>query len=143
MRPLLAGRPIRVFGDPDAAHSWTYVPDIASVLATLGTDERAWGRAWHVPTNLPLSQREVMSRLARLAGVAVPTVRVLSAWQLWAAGLAVPFMRELAEVRYQFDRPFVVDSSAYQTTFGAGPAPMDEALAATMKCRMDQGRSAA
>ena len=143
MPRLLRGSPIRVFGDPDAQHSWTYVPDIASALATLGRDERSWGRAWHVPTSPPMSQREVFAALARLAGAPTPRVRALPPWQLRAAGVVLPFARELEEVRYQFDRPFVMNSSAYQATFAVSPTPMEEALAATVAWWNEQGRAAA
>jgi nucleoside-diphosphate-sugar epimerase len=140
---LLRRRPIRVFGDPDAPHSWTYLPDIAAALATLGTDERAWGRAWHVPTNPPMSQRQVFGALAHLAGVPATGVRTFPAWQLWAARALVPFVRELQEVRYQFERPFVIDSAAYQTTFQARPTAMQDALAATLVWWTGQSRAAA
>lgn len=140
---LLQGRPVRTFGDPDAPHSWTYLPDIAAALVTLGTDPRAWGRAWHVPTNPPMSQREVFEVLARLAGLPTPTVRALPAWQLRAARAFIPSVRELEEVAYQFQRPFVIDSSTYQTTFGTQPTPMHDALAATLVWWTSQGRTAA
>ena len=32
-----------------------------------GNDERAWGRAWHTPTNPPLSQRQVIDELSEAA----------------------------------------------------------------------------
>jgi hypothetical protein len=44
-----------------------------------------------------------------------------------------PLVRELRETRYQFDRPFVVDSSAFESTFGIAPTPIDEALEATLE----------
>jgi hypothetical protein len=31
-------------------------------------------------------------------------------------------------VRYQFERPFVLDSSAAETTFGLAPTPLDDVL---------------
>ena len=72
--PLLAGRRVRVLGDPDQPHSWSYVPDVGRVLARLGTDERAWGRAWHVPSSPPQSQRQVLEQAASLAGLASPRI---------------------------------------------------------------------
>lgn len=48
------------------------------------------------------------------------------------AALFSPLIRELKEVRYQFDRPFVVDSSAYETAFAARPTPVDEQVKATV-----------
>ncbi len=131
--PLLAGKTIRVVGDPDAAHSFTYVPDIARTLVRLGTDERAWGRAWHVPTAPPLSRREIAARMARAAGVATPTVKQIPWWTIRAAGLVQPLMRELEVVRYQWDAPFVVDSSAYTSTFGEQPTDVDTACAETIR----------
>jgi nucleoside-diphosphate-sugar epimerase len=143
IRPLLAGRSVRIIGNPDVPHSWSYVPDIAAALATLGTDARAWGRAWHVPTNAALSQREVFRRIATIARSPEPKLQTLPGWSLSALGLFVPFLRELEEVRYQFEEPFVMDSSDYQTTFGIQPTPMHEALGATVDFWLQQRATAA
>lgn len=37
--------------------------------------------------------------------------------------------RELRETAYQFDRPFMMDSTLAQETFGVTPTPLDEVLA--------------
>jgi nucleoside-diphosphate-sugar epimerase len=140
---LLHGRAISVLGDPDAPHSWTYRPDIAAALVTLGGDERAWGRPWHVPTNPPMTQREIYAALARIAGAAAPTIRAIPWWLIRSGGLLVPDLRELREVAYQFTRPFVVDSAAYQDLFGAAPTGMDQALSATLRWWHDRGRATA
>ena len=47
---VLAGRAVQHIATPDQPHSWTSVDDVARTLEVLGADERAWGRAWHVPT---------------------------------------------------------------------------------------------
>jgi nucleoside-diphosphate-sugar epimerase len=130
---VLAGKTVRVIGSPDTPHSWTYVPDVARTLVVLARDERAWGRPWHVPTNPPLSQREVVAELAALAGLPAPEVRRISNWLITALGVASPMLRELREVTYQLERPFVLDSSAVTQTFGLEPTPMREAIAATLE----------
>lgn len=140
---LLAGRPVAVLGDPDAPHSWTYLPDIAATLVTLGVDGRAWGRAWHVPTTAPMSQREICTALARLAGAPEPTLRLVPRWLIRAGGLTNPYLREFREVAYQFNATFVVDSSAFTSTFGTGPTPAGQALAATLTWWGRQVRAAA
>jgi len=129
---LLAGKSVRAIGDPAQPHSWTYVPDVARALVTAGEGERAWGRAWHVPTNEPMTMREVAERLCALAGIPDPGVGVMPHWLLRAAGTFSPMLGELEELRYQFVRPFVLDSSDFQAAFGIAPTPMDEALAATI-----------
>lgn len=142
---VLDGRRVSVFGDADVPHSWTYVPDIATTLATLGTDERAWGRAWHVPSNRPFSQREMLSAIARIGGAPTPRLRTLPGWAFVLLGMVVPFMRELEEVRYQFEQPFVIDSTDSEATFGLTPTPMDVALTATVDwwLKQEQRRAAA
>lgn len=130
--PLLAGRPVRYLGDPDQPHSWTYVPDVARALVTVAADERSWGRAWHVPTGEAMTGCQVADRLCALAGVPNPGVKVMPRWLVRTAGLLSPMLGELEEMRYQFVRPFVVDSAAFQSTFRVAPTPVDEALAATI-----------
>jgi nucleoside-diphosphate-sugar epimerase len=129
---VLAGRPVPVLGDPDAAHSWTYLPDVAAALVVLGTDERAWGRAWHVPTGPPLSQRELARRFAERGGAREPRLRRMPGPVLWAAGLVSPLLRELRETAHQFARPFVLDSTAFTATFGLNPTPVPDAVSATV-----------
>ncbi len=135
---LLAGRPPLVpAGRADVPHSWTYVPDVGALAARVATSstEDAWGRAWHVPTSSPRTFDEAARDVARLAGVKARTVRVLPRPLGTAAGLVVPFMRELRETRHQFERPFVLDSTLTERTFGLAPTPWDDALEATITAR--------
>ena len=129
---LLSGKPVSTLGDPDAPHSWTYVPDVARTLVEIAGEERAWGRAWHVPTQPALSTREMVDRLAAQARTGPVAVRRLSPAVLGVAAVFSPLLRALKEIRYQFDRPFVVDSSAYEAEFAARATPLDEQIAATV-----------
>jgi nucleoside-diphosphate-sugar epimerase len=131
MASLRAGRRAWVIGDPDAPRTWAYLPDVAATLATLGTDERALGRAWHVPSAAPRSQREALGDLA--AAMSVPAVPVSGVpWPvLRAVGVVVPMMREVVAVRHQFDQEYVIDARETTETFGLEPTPWHEALAAT------------
>ncbi|OUC93342.1 NAD-dependent epimerase/dehydratase family protein [Streptosporangium minutum] len=140
---LLAGKPVRFAGDPAQPHSWTYVPDVARALVTAATDDRSWGRAWHVPTAPAMSAREVAERLCALAGVPDPGVKVMPHWLIRAAGTVSPMLGELEHVRYQFVSPFVIDSTDFQSTFGMAPTSMDEALAATLAWWRDRLATAA
>jgi hypothetical protein len=49
-----------------------------------------------------------------------------------ALGLFNPMMRELAEMAYEFEEPFVLDSSKYESTFGATGTPLPAAIASTV-----------
>lgn len=132
MPALLKDRPVAVLGDPDTPHSWTYLPDVARALVEIAGEERAWGRAWHVPTAPALPVRAMVERLAAEAGTGPVAVRRLSPVLLGVAVLFSPLLRELREVRYQFDRPFVMDTSAYEAEFTVRATPLEEQLAATV-----------
>ncbi|MFI6868447.1 NAD-dependent epimerase/dehydratase family protein [Nocardia sp. NPDC050406] len=129
---LLAGKKTTYVGDPDQPHSWTYLPDVAAAMAVAATDERAWGKAWNTPTVAPLSARALAERICAQAGAPAPRLSSIPGPIFYALGLVSPLIRELRETRYQFDRPFVVDSSAFEQTFGVAPTPLDEAVAATV-----------
>ncbi|MGW4689374.1 NAD-dependent epimerase/dehydratase family protein [Streptomyces sp. NPDC004244] len=129
---VLRGKPVSTLGDPDAPHSWTYLPDVAGALVEAAGEERAWGRRWHVPTEPALSVREMVGRLAGRAGTAPVAVRRIPAAVLGAASLFSPLLRELREVRYQFDRPFVVDSTAYEAAFALRATPLDRQVEETV-----------
>ncbi|WP_405754489.1 NAD-dependent epimerase/dehydratase family protein [Streptomyces sp. NBC_00073] len=132
MPPLLRGKSVSTLGDPDAPHSWSYLPDVARAMVEVAGEERAWGRAWHVPTEPALSVREMVGLLAARAGTASVAVRRLPPAVFGAAALFSPLLRELKEIRYQFDRPFIVDSSAYEAEFTVRATPVDEQVKATV-----------
>jgi len=131
VRHVRQGKNVSVLGRADEPHTWSFTDDVARMLVTAGTDPGAWGRAWHVPSNEPRSQRQVIDDLARAAGVGQVRVREIPPVVLRGMGLAWPLMRELRETEYQFRDDFVMDSSAAQASFGLKPAPWEEIVAAT------------
>lgn len=114
----------------DVPHSWTSINDVARTLATVAADERGWGRAWLVPTNSPLTMRELAERLARVRGLPAPRLSSVPYAVLWTLGLFSPLMRELRTTYYQFARPLVIDSTLTERTFGLAPTALDTALLA-------------
>ncbi len=133
MPRLLRGKSVTVLGDPDAPHSWSYIPDVARALVEVAGAERAWGRAWHVPTAPALSIQEMINRLAAEAKTGPVAARKLPPAVLGLSSLFSPLIRELRETRYQFDRPFVVDSSAYESAFAVRATPVEEQVRATVE----------
>jgi nucleoside-diphosphate-sugar epimerase len=125
---VLAGRRGSIPADLDAPHSWTYVGDVARTLIAVAADENAWGRAWHVPTAGPLSVRALTTRAAQLAGAPTARLAKMPTFALRLAGLFNPTAREMLEMQYQWQRPFILDSKAATVAFGIDPVPTDEAL---------------
>jgi nucleoside-diphosphate-sugar epimerase len=123
-----AGRRALAPIDFDQPHSVTCTGDAGRLLAVLGTDDRSWGRAWHVPTAPATTLREVAAAYAELVGAGKPRLTRVPTAVIRALGVANPEIRETVEMAYQFDRPFVLDSSAAQETFGLRPTALADAL---------------
>ncbi|MFN8189536.1 MAG: NAD-dependent epimerase/dehydratase family protein [Nocardioidaceae bacterium] len=118
-------------GGADVPHAWTYLDDIGALAAALATDDRSWGRPWHVPTTEAKTVRRVASDAAALGGHRAPAVRPMPGVVKALARVSAT-VRELDETAYQFERPFVLDTSLTEQTFGLRPTPWDVALKATL-----------
>lgn len=129
---LRAGKTVRLPMPLDVPHSFTYTGDVARTLIALAGDERAWGRAWHVPSATPMTAIELVERLAKVADLPAPKLSQYPEIMVRAAGLFDPFVREFAEMRYQFTRPFVLDSTRTTEMFGLRHTDVDDALRTTL-----------
>jgi nucleoside-diphosphate-sugar epimerase len=127
----LAGRRADFIGNADLPHTYSYVPDIAAGLATLGTDARAAGRVWHLPGPQTVTTRALLDLVAVQVGHPVG-IRSAPKLAVRTLGLINPVMRGLAEMSYQFDEPFVLDTSRYESVFGAAGTPLAAAIATTV-----------
>ncbi len=127
----VAGKRADFIGNLDLLHTYSYVPDVAEGLATLGTDERAINEVWHLPGPETVTTRAVLDLIAAEVGHPV-AVRSLPKLAVRALGLVNPLMRELAEMAYEFEEPFVLDTTKYESTFGAAGTPLADAIADTV-----------
>ena len=127
----LAGRRADFIGNPGLPHTYSYVPDIAAGLATLGTDERAAGTVWHLPGPQTVTTRALLDLVAGEVGHPV-AIRSVPKLAVRALGLINPTLRSLAEMAYEFDEPFILDTTRYQATFGAAGTPLAAAVATTV-----------
>jgi len=127
----LAGRRADFIGHPNLPHTYSYVPDIAAGLATLGTDPRAAGEVWHLPGPQTVTTRALLDLVAGEIGHPV-AIRSVPKLAVRALGLVNPMLRGLAELSYQFDEPFVLDSRKYESAFGAAGTSLADAVAATV-----------
>ena len=133
----LSGRKADFIGTPDLLHTYSYVPDIARGLVTLGTDERAVDQVWHLPGPETVTTRRVLELIAEEVGHSVE-IRSVSKLALRGLGLFNPLLRSMVEMTYQFDQPFVLDASKYESTFGQTGTPLRQAIATTVSWYRDR-----
>jgi nucleoside-diphosphate-sugar epimerase len=127
----LKGKAVRVFGAADLPHSMTDVRDMARALVAVAGAPHSWGRVWHAPTNPAKTQAETVADVCRSVGREPVKVGVWPKALLSVGGVFVPLLREMRETVYQFQRPYVLDSSAIQKELGLTPTPWDDVCRAT------------
>jgi nucleoside-diphosphate-sugar epimerase len=126
------GKSAQVAGDPNQSHTCTYAPDIGRGLVVLGEREEALGQAWHLPSPETVSTREFVEMIFEEVG---KPARIQAAPKilLRAIGLFNPEMREMIEMLYEFEEPFVMDHSKFAQAFGEQATPLTEAIGETVR----------
>jgi nucleoside-diphosphate-sugar epimerase len=113
--PALAGKPMRVLLASDQPHTWHYLPDAARGFATLVERPEGDGRVWILPAAPPLTQDQVAELVNSVLDAPVKVSRITPG--LFAlASVSSRQAREGRKVAHQFDRPWVVDASAFEAT---------------------------
>jgi nucleoside-diphosphate-sugar epimerase len=131
-RPALKGKMARVLVNPDMIHTYHYIPDVAAGLSILGCAEAdAYGRPWMLPCAAPCSMRDLVARFSRKLGREIKLTGV-PRWMVRAMGVFVPLVREVDEMLYQWDEPFVISDRRFRERFKQEPTDVDEAATATV-----------
>jgi len=128
--PALEGKTASLLGKLDVPHTFSYIPDVGRALATLGTRDEALGQIWIAPCLPAITQRELMDVLAQEIGKPVKT-RSAGRTLLRLMGLFDPAIRETVEMMYEWEKPYVVDSSKFERAFGMSATPIQQAVRET------------
>jgi nucleoside-diphosphate-sugar epimerase len=85
-----------------------------------------------VPSDRPqITQRQFAELIYRETGHPLKASAVTKP-MMALAGLFIPGARETVEMMYEFEKPFVVDSSKFERAFGSKPTPLEESIKATV-----------
>jgi nucleoside-diphosphate-sugar epimerase len=122
---LAQGKAAVFIGSPDVLHDYAYVPDIARAATTLlAAPDSAFGQAWHMPCAPTRTTRDILKIAADALEVKL-RISAMPAWMLGASGMFSPFLRELQEMRFQWDRPYQVDASRFAEAFWSDVTPFE------------------
>jgi nucleoside-diphosphate-sugar epimerase len=103
---LVQGKPAVFVGSPDVLHDYAYVPDVARAATTLlDAPDSAFGQAWHMPCAPTRTTRDILQIAADTLGVKL-RISAMPAWMLGPSAMFSPLLRELKEMRFQWDRPY-------------------------------------
>lgn len=132
------GGPVKSVTEPSArglAHAWAYLPDLAETMARLldRADRLAAFEVFHFRGHL-LAWGEMASSVRRVIGQPKLPVMSFPWWLVVALSPVVRIFGEMAEVRYLWREPLVLDDRKLRAFLGEIPhTPLDTAVAASLR----------
>jgi nucleoside-diphosphate-sugar epimerase len=128
---LAQGKPAVFVGSPGVLHDYAYVPDVARAVTTLlAAPDSAFGQAWHMPCAPTRTTRAILQIAADTLQVKL-RISAMPAWMLGPSAMFSPFLRELKEMRFQWDRPYQVDASRFKAAFWSDVTPFETGVPET------------
>lgn len=136
---LAKNKPAQLLVPADTPHDFAYVPDIArAAIFLLDAPDADFGQAWNMPCAPTRTPRALLAMGAAALG------RRLRVWAIPFAllrpiGLVYRFAKEVADVGFTWDRPYVVDGGKFTRRFGFVPTPFEIGVPATVHALADAG----
>jgi len=119
-------------GKDDQTHSYTFTPDAAKGLYLLSQDDSSWNQVWHLPTANPAPDgRGYVNMIAAQMNVK-PKYMKLGGFMLTLSGLFNSTIKEMKEMLYQSNHPYILDSSKFEKHFQVKPTSYEEGIRLTL-----------
>lgn len=125
---LAANKKAQWFFNARVKHSFTYTPDAGKATAMLGNTPEAYNQIWNLPTDRnSLTGEEWIGLFASEMGKS-SKYQLFPAFLVKLAGFFVPFLKEIYEMRYQYDREYFFDSSKFENCFNFKPTSYQQGV---------------
>ena len=122
---LAKNKPAQLLVPADTPHDFAYVPDIArAAVMLLDAPDEDFGQAWNMPCAPTRSPRTLLAMGAAALGHRLRVWAVPSSL-LRPLGLVYRFAKEVADVGFTWDRPYIVDGGKFSRRFGFVPTPFE------------------
>lgn len=131
-KAALLGKPANLLGNFDLPHTYTYIKDFAKALIMLSGNDKAFGQVWHVPNAPSITTRQFIGLVEREIGQPIK-VRAAGKLMVSLLGLFNPMIREMKEMMYEWEQPYVVEHDKYEKVFGSHATPHDMAIKETVE----------
>jgi nucleoside-diphosphate-sugar epimerase len=129
---MLKGKAAQWFCSADMPHSSGFTPDLAKGTAILGNTPDAFNQVWNLPCDAEAPTGRAWVKIFAQEMGGKDKVSVLPKFGLRVLGLFIGILGEMVEMCYQYDRPYVFDSSKFNMRFGYTPTRNAEAVRLTV-----------
>ncbi|MDF2963849.1 MAG: family NAD(P)-dependent oxidoreductase [Paenibacillus sp.] len=142
MEAIAAGKPTAFIGNMTVPREYVYLPDAARMIAEIAARDESYGQNWHIPGPSVISGRDLVRAAQQASGkrkAVVPLGRV----SLSLIGMFNPVMKEVVEMLYLTEEPFVLSGEKYEREIGPiSWTPHGQAIAETIRTLMNRNRPA-
>jgi nucleoside-diphosphate-sugar epimerase len=130
---MARGKSALLLAPPDTPHDFAYAPDIArAVVSLIDAPDEDYGQVWHMPCAPTQTPRQLLQIGAEATGLRL-RITAIPLWTLPVLGLFDRFLKETWDVRYTWNRPYVVDGGKFQRRFNFAPTPFAVAVPITAR----------
>ncbi|HOZ27087.1 MAG TPA: NAD-dependent epimerase/dehydratase family protein [Hyphomonadaceae bacterium] len=127
------GKMALLIPQPDQPHDYAYVPDIArAAVSLLDAPDDVFNQVWHVPCAPTRTSRQILQMGADAIGAKLKFMPI-STLMLRMMGVFSPFLRECIEMRFTWNRPYIVDATKFSRRFWSDATPFEVGIPLTVK----------
>ncbi|MCF7823885.1 MAG: NAD-dependent dehydratase [Candidatus Marinimicrobia bacterium] len=130
-KPVYEGKSVNLLGNINLNHTFCYIKDFARGLITLGNHDQAYGEVWHVPSAAAVSTAEMVKLIENEMSRTIK-VRTAGKGLISLLGLFNPMIKEVKEMMYTWQEPYVVDHSKFEKAFGLNITEHQDAIRETV-----------
>lgn len=117
MQAIAAGKGTVFIGNMKVPREYVYLPDAANMIVNIAERDTSYGQNWHIPGPGLLSGRELVG-FAQNASGRKKSVIPMGRMSLTLAGWFNPVMKEVVEMLYLTEEPFVLSGGKYEKHIG-------------------------
>jgi nucleoside-diphosphate-sugar epimerase len=121
LEAMASGKLAMFIGSLHVPREYVYLPDAAKMIVELASREQAYGQNWHIPGPGVITGHEIIRFAREVTGVKKPVLS-LGKGAVRLTGLFSPMMKEVVEMMYLTEDPFILSGEKYEKHIGPIPA---------------------
>jgi nucleoside-diphosphate-sugar epimerase len=116
LQNILRGKSPQTIGRLDMPHTFAHTSDNGRALVELALDDVTYGQVWHLPVSRPVTLLEVNELFNRELGTNYKLAS-LPPLMFSLLGLLIPPLKEVKEMLYQFEAPYIMSDAKFRKHF--------------------------
>lgn len=110
------GKNPQVLAKKGMPHTYAYSVDNGRALVELALDDSAYGQAWHLPVGEPITIDDALTIMNKIIGTSFKA-SYMPRPLLGLLSVLVPPVKEVKEMLYQFDSPYIMSDKKFRTKY--------------------------